>query len=172
MDKSSQSQGVANVTRRSIVGGLAAGAAIAIGGVALPRAAFAASALKAFAPKGQAGFNHSAFDALLEGNVRLDAAGYASVDYAALMKRRDEVSAYVGALSSADPTALSRAEAHAYWINFYNALTLDVVLSRYPVGSIREIALGGGGLFGRGPWSKKLFTVNGAELSLDDIELQ
>jgi hypothetical protein len=30
----------------------------------------------------------------------------------------------------------------AYWLNLYNAKTLEGVLSRYPVGSIRDISLG------------------------------
>ncbi|MBA3447167.1 MAG: DUF547 domain-containing protein [Pseudaminobacter sp.] len=77
---------------------------------------------------------------------------------------------YIADLETVDPTRLSRDEAHAYWTNLYNAKTLDVVLGRYPVSSIKKINLGGGGIFGGGPWSKKLITVQGIKLSLDDIE--
>jgi hypothetical protein len=43
------------------------------------------------------------------------------------------------------------------------------VLEHYPVDSIRKIAISPG-LFSAGPWGKKLVTVEGKALSLDDIE--
>jgi len=61
------------------------------------------------------------------------------------------------------------AEQKAFWINLYNALTVDVILSRFPVASIRDINISPG-LFERGPWGAKLSTVEGEKLSLDDIE--
>jgi hypothetical protein len=145
--------------------GAAAGLAMA-----LPRRADAASPLRQFRPAGSGKMAHGAFDALLKAHVRIDAAGYATVDYAGLRGKRADLTAYLDALQATDAAALSRKEAHAFWINMYNAKTLDVILEHYPVKSIRDIALGGGGLFGRGPWSKKMMTVAGTELSLDDVE--
>ena len=66
-------------------------------------------------------------------------------------------------------TALAESEQRAFWINLYNALTIDVVLDHYPVETIRDISLGGG-LFAVGPWKKALATVEGRKLSLDNIE--
>ena len=63
----------------------------------------------------------------------------------------------------------NRAEQIAYWINVYNAVTVDVILSRYPVASIRDINISPGFL-ARGPWGAKLFSVEEEKLSLDDIE--
>jgi hypothetical protein len=63
----------------------------------------------------------------------------------------------------------NRAEQKAYWINVYNALTVDVILARFPVASIRDINISPGFLT-RGPWGAKLFGVEGEKLSLDDIE--
>ncbi len=57
----------------------------------------------------------------------------------------------------------------AFWINLYNAKTLEIVAENYPVASIKDINLGGG-FFGRGPWGAKLLTVEGRKLSLDNIE--
>ena len=54
-----------------------------------------------------------------------------------------------------------------YWINFYNALTVEVILENYPVESIRDIK---SGLFSSGPWGAELVRVEGHDLSLDDIE--
>ncbi|MBL8781865.1 MAG: DUF547 domain-containing protein [Alphaproteobacteria bacterium] len=75
--------------------------------------------------------------------------------------------AYLGALQGVRVSPLGESEQRAYWINFYNALTIDVVLDHYPVKSIRDI---GGGLFVTGPWKKELVAVEGRKLSLDNIE--
>lgn len=56
----------------------------------------------------------------------------------------------------------------AYWINVYNALTIDTVLQHYPVKSIRDIKLGG--FFSSGPWEAKLITIDNRAVSLNDIE--
>jgi hypothetical protein len=63
----------------------------------------------------------------------------------------------------------NRAEQEAYWINLYNAATVDLILSRYPVASIRDINISPG-LFSRGPWGAKLLAIEGEKVSLDDIE--
>ena len=63
----------------------------------------------------------------------------------------------------------NRTEQKAYWINLYNALTVDLILSRFPVASIRDINISPG-LLVRGPWGAKLFAVESEKISLDDIE--
>ena len=73
-----------------------------------------------------------------------------------------------------DQTALpiseyARPVQKAYWINLYNAVTVDVVLDAYPVESIRDIDISPG-LFADGPWGKNLVTVEGKDLTLNDIE--
>ena len=78
-----------------------------------------------------------------------------------------------GACEYADLCGGSRARAFATWINLYNAVTLQVVLERYPIASIRDIRSEGTGLDPRaliGPWRTKRVTVEGRRLSLDDIE--
>ena len=57
----------------------------------------------------------------------------------------------------------------AYWIDLYNAETVYLVLQHYPVKSILKIDISPG-FFSRGPWGKKLITVEGEKLSLNDIE--
>lgn len=76
---------------------------------------------------------------------------------------------YLAALQGVKVTALKADEQRAFWINLYNALTIDVVLDHYPVKSIKDISLGGG-FFASGPWKKALVTVEGKALSLDNIE--
>lgn len=76
---------------------------------------------------------------------------------------------FLASLSEVRISEFSRDAQRAYWINFYNALTVKVVLDHYPVASIREIDISPG-LFSIGPWGKKLVSVEGEALSLDDIE--
>lgn len=114
--------------------------------------------------------DHSAYADLLERYLTRHPDGVNRVRYAALRAEGPAaLQAYVDQLQAVDPDGLNRAEQMAYWINFYNALTLSVVVEHYPVASIRDINISPG-LFSRGPWRKKLVTVNGEVLSLDDIE--
>lgn len=76
---------------------------------------------------------------------------------------------YLRVLSTTAISDFSQAEQMAYWINLYNALTVDVVLENFPVESILDIGISPG-LFTVGPWGKKLVDVEGQSLSLDDIE--
>ena len=82
---------------------------------------------------------------------------------------RRGLSAYLATLAATPIRGHGRVEQLAYWINLYNALTVRVVLDRYPVPSIMDIAISPG-WFSVGPWKKKLITVEGEALSLDDIE--
>lgn len=74
---------------------------------------------------------------------------------------------YLAMLGKVTVGRLARGEQFAYWINLYNALTVRLVLDNYPVASILDI---GGGLFRSGPWRRRIFAVEGVEISLDDIE--
>ena len=90
---------------------------------------------------------------------------YAHVDAA----DRQRLKTYIGDLAMVPIGSYRRAEQLAYWINLYNALTVDLVVDRYPVKSIRDIAISPG-LFSYGPWDKKLIQVEMEPLSLNDIE--
>lgn len=149
-------------TRRHILVGSAAASLV----VMSP----ASATLNAFKPAGSGRFEHGAFDALLKTHVRPDGNGYNRINYSALKADKSKLDAVILSMTAIDPRSLSRSQAHAYWINLYNAVTLQVVVSHWPVGSIKKINLGGNGLFGSGPWKAKLVTVSGVELSLDDIE--
>ena len=117
--------------------------------------------------------DHSAWDRLLKTYVKPGADGLNRVDYAGLKAEglpalRD----YIAALEQADPATLDRNEQFALLANLYNAKTLEIVASRYPVKSIKDISLGGGlvaSLTG-GPWKAKVVKLKGVDLSLDDIE--
>jgi hypothetical protein len=76
---------------------------------------------------------------------------------------------YLRSLQAVAISRYNRNEQKAYWINLYNALTVHLIVSRYPVASIRDINISPG-FFVRGPWGAKLATVEAEKLSLDDIE--
>lgn len=88
---------------------------------------------------------------------------------AASQADRRDLDGYVASLAALPVSTYNRAEQMAYWINFYNALTVKVVLDHYPVKSIRDIDISPG-FFSDGPWNKKLVTVEGEKISLNDIE--
>ncbi len=75
---------------------------------------------------------------------------------------------YIKEMSQIDINNYSRKEQLAYWINLYNALTVQTVAKYYPVTNIQEINISPG-LFSVGPWGANLITVNNTALSLDDI---
>ncbi len=79
-----------------------------------------------------------------------------------------ELDDYIDKLQSIEVSNLNRAEQRAFWLNMYNAHTIKLILDHYPVDSIREIDISG--LFANGPWGAKIISVEGVELTLDDIE--
>lgn len=117
-----------------------------------------------------ASIDHREWDAFLAQYLVVPANGVPRVAYgrvsSADKKRLDD---YLASLSAVRISDFSRDEQRAYWINLYNALTVDVVLDHYPVESIRDISISPG-FFSIGPWKKKLIRVEGEEVSLDDIE--
>ncbi len=120
----------------------------------------------------RAHIDHSLWDRLLKTYMRPHADGVNRVAYARVSQAdRKGLADYLASLQSVRISAYSRDEQRAYWINLYNALTVKVVLDHYPVESIRDITLGWLTLVpGTGPWSKKLVSVEGERLSLNDIE--
>ncbi len=99
------------------------------------------------------------------------------VDYAALQSSPDALGEYLQQLASVDAAALAAqddAVQIAFWINAYNALTLQLIIDHYPIPA--------GGPFGRlfgaeqsitnidGAWDKLRWVVAGEQRTLDDIE--
>ena len=123
-----------------------------------------------------AAIDHSVWQSLLDAFVLEHESGVNRFDYAALKansSERERLRGYLAGLQAIDPRNYSRAEQKAYWINFYNALTVETVTAEYPVDSIREISeslLGIGGFIPVGPWGDVRAEVAGIDLTLDDME--
>lgn len=103
----------------------------------------------------QATFDHGRLDRVLSAHVT-----DGRVDYAAFAASR-EFTGYLGALSAFDPSRLERDERLAFWINAYNAFTIELINRNEERRSIRKISR---------PWSVRFIRIGGRMLSLDDIE--
>ncbi|MFM2590960.1 DUF547 domain-containing protein [Vibrio sp. TBV020] len=93
--------------------------------------------------------------------------GYTLVKYGSVSNQdKQKLNQYIESLEKIDPREYSLKEQYAYWVNLYNAITVDLILDDYPVKSITKL----GGLFSFGPWGDEVATVAGKDLTLNDIE--
>jgi hypothetical protein len=122
-------------------------------------------------PASRQKIDHGGWDRFLRQYViTADPSGIHRVRYQTVTPEdRKSLKSYLQAMQAVAVSSYSRAEQRAYWINVYNAATVDLILGRFPVASIRDINISPG-LLARGPWGAKLFSVEGEKLSLDDIE--
>lgn len=119
--------------------------------------------------------DHADWQEILDRYVTEVELGVTTFDYAGALSDGGAaaVASYVSDMADVAVDGLNRDQQFAYWVNLYNALTVKVVLDHYPVDSIRDIDISPGffsSLLSSGPWGKKLITVEGRTLSLDDIE--
>ncbi len=102
--------------------------------------------------------DHSQWDRLLKKYV--DEEGL--VNYKGFQKDREALDQYLLLLSSQKPADdWSVQELLAYYINTYNAYTVDLILDHYPLKSIKDIS---------GAWTKGIVPIGGSKLSLGGIE--
>ena len=87
---------------------------------------------------------------------------YGEFDETAKAKLRE----YLDAMSRIAPTQLNRDEQLAYWINLYNAQTIQVVLDHPRKKSILSM----GPFFSLGPWDEPYLTIENKPVTLNDIE--
>ncbi len=121
-------------------------------------------------PSNTGRIDHGAWDTLVARYVSSHRDGINRVDYAGwAASGRAELRAYLEALAAIPVSGHARPDQFAYWVNLYNALTVDIVLEHYPVDSILDIDISPG-LFSVGPWGRELISVEGVALTLDDIE--
>jgi hypothetical protein len=113
---------------------------------------------------------HAAWTRILEQHVEGD-----RFDYEALSLERGPLDEYLLTLrgvQASDFRQWEREQRQAFWINAYNAFTVQLVLSRYPVRSIQLIATPA-----ETPWSREFVPlghliggVEASKISLDTIE--
>ena len=109
---------------------------------------------------GESKFNHEIWDVLLAEHV--SSAG--NVDYDGFAADRNQLETYLDKLSKHEPTELwTKHEKMAYWINAYNAFTIQLILDNMPIKSIMEIN-------GGKAWDLKFIKIGSKTLSLNNIE--
>ncbi|MBT8253892.1 MAG: DUF547 domain-containing protein [Bacteroidia bacterium] len=108
----------------------------------------------------QSSFDHSVWNQLLNQYVTVDG----QVDYNAIKLERNKLQKYISQLAKNTPDKnWSKADKLAYWINAYNALTVDLILRNYPVKSIKDID---------DPWEQRLWNLGSKQYNLDEVEHQ
>lgn len=121
-------------------------------------------------PLSQAVISHKEWQEFLERCVITNAEGINLVDYPHLSETDlDTLKHYITRMSQINIKNYNRNEQLAFWINLYNALTVQIVADYYPVDTVEEVNISPG-LFSAGPWGAHLVTMLGTQLSLDDIQ--
>lgn len=102
--------------------------------------------------------DHTPWDILLKKHV--DEIG--NVDYKGFVADSDQLGNYLEYLSQ-NPiaTSASKEEQLAYYINLYNAGTVQLIVDNYPLKSIKDIFR---------PWGKDRLKIGGNSFSLGEIE--
>jgi len=109
--------------------------------------------------------SHHQWDNLLKKHV--NASGM--VNYKGFQKDKTGFDAYIKILGDNAPqSSWSQNEQKAYWINAYNAFTVSLILQKYPVKSIKDIA---GNIYKiNTPWDIKFINIGGKKYDLNNIE--
>ena len=102
--------------------------------------------------------DHGDWDKLLKQYVNAD--GF--VNYKGFKSDEDKLDAYLTKLSNLEPTdKWSVQELLAYYINLYNAATVQLIIKNYPTKSIKDI---------KGAWTKGFVIIGDKKVSLGAIE--
>ena len=112
--------------------------------------------------------DHKIWQGFLTRYVQKSEDGFNKVQYAKVSTTdKKHLNEYIKAMSGIAIRERSKAEQFAYWVNLYNAATVQLILDNYPVKSITKL---GSGLFSFGPWDEKILTIEQQKISLNDIE--
>ena len=94
--------------------------------------------------------------------LQLHVSDTGKVNYKGLLNNQESLSKYLDALAlNAPKDNWSKAQKMAYWINAYNAYTIQLILDNYPTESIKDIS---------DPWGQSFFKIDGKTMSLNTIE--
>ncbi len=105
---------------------------------------------------------HAKWDALLKTHVSKSG----TVNYKGFKTDQAKLTAYLLDLESNVPSAAwSKNETMAYWINAYNAYTVQLMVKNYPLKSIMDLKYNG-----KSAWDYKWIKIGTETLSLNDIE--
>ena len=110
---------------------------------------------------------HTIWDNLLKKHVNNNG----MVDYKGFKKDEAQLKKYLDLISSNAPgSKWSKDEKLAYWINAYNAYTVQLILNHYPLKSIKDIGSSIKIPFVNTPWDVKFIEIGGKKMDLNNIE--
>ena len=102
--------------------------------------------------------SHKIFNTLLQKYVTPNG----NVNYIGFKQNHSKLRSYITLLGKNVPDdSWSRNETLAYWINAYNALTIDLILRKWPVKSIKDIDK---------PWDQRFWKLGTKWYNLGEIE--
>ncbi|TVZ53079.1 DUF547 domain-containing protein [Dokdonia sp. Hel_I_53] len=102
--------------------------------------------------------NHDLFNALLRAHVNSNG----DVNYNGFKKNWSKLTAYIANLGANLPTdEWSKNKKLAYWMNAYNAMTIDLILRHQPLESIKDI---------KNPWDQRFWKLGDKYYNLNEIE--
>lgn len=102
--------------------------------------------------------NHGVFNSLLKKHV----SEKGNVDYPGFKADYKKLKSYFSELNQNVPEdSWTKNETLAYWINAYNAFTIDLILKNYPLNSIKDI---------KDPWDQRLWKLGNKWYNLNEIE--
>jgi len=105
-------------------------------------------------------FDHSEWNALLKKYVSNEG----NVNYKGFKNDHLALKDYIAALGDNQPEqGWTKEDKLAYWINAYNAMTVDLIVRNYPIKSIKDIDK---------PWEQRLWQLGAKWYNLDEIEHQ
>ncbi|GGG37570.1 DUF547 domain-containing protein [Dokdonia pacifica] len=103
-------------------------------------------------------FDHTSYDDLISKYV----SEQGNVDYDGFKRNWSSLRNYIKALSENMPTdAWSKEDKLAFWMNAYNAMTIDLILRNYPLASIKDI---------KDPWGQRFWKLGEKYYNLNEIE--
>jgi len=102
--------------------------------------------------------NHNEWTILLGKFVDADG----MVDYSGIVNEKEQLESYLKLLGQNKPdNSWDSNEALAYWINVYNAFTVDLITRNYPLKSIMDI---------KNAWDIKFIQIGQKKYSLNEVE--
>ena len=118
--------------------------------------------------------SHKIFDLVLKNHTKVSQ-NQTLFNYKKLKSNRSNLDLYLlqlKGLKKKNFNSFNEKQKLAFWINAYNAYTLDIVVRNYPLKSIKDISSGGffSSIVASGPWKKKFISQFGQKMSLDHIE--
>lgn len=93
------------------------------------------------------------------------------VNYQGFKKDSIRLRSYLQTLSENEPSSSwTEEEKLAFWINAYNAFTIELIIRNYPLKSIKDITKGPTIPFINSPWDLKFIKIGGKTYDLNSIE--